>query len=288
VRRAWDRLAAVDSSTLETVWGPVEYVDQGQGVPVLLSHGVLGGHNNVRELVDLWLSEDLRAIGPSRFGYLGSALPPNATVADQADAYVALIDHLGLDRVVLTGFSAGGPAAIQFALRHPDRLHGLILGSAYLPGMGATTLPRGLHPLVRAIAGWERGWWLLKRYRPARLARIMGCPAGWDTSGDEDFLAISDALFPVRPKRRGVVFDALVSEPASNSFPMEDISVPTLFVHAADDRLAPYERVEPAVDRIDGARLVTIPAGGHLFLQHAREAREATTGFIEELHLQRL
>jgi pimeloyl-ACP methyl ester carboxylesterase len=98
---------------------------------VFVSHGVLGGHDNIRELVDLWFGREFRAIGPSRFGYLGSAMPPHATVADQADVYAALLDHLGVERVVLCGFSAGGPAVIQFALRHAERLDGLILGSNY-------------------------------------------------------------------------------------------------------------------------------------------------------------
>jgi pimeloyl-ACP methyl ester carboxylesterase len=100
------RLAAVASSTVETPWGRVEYLDGGDGSPVFLSHGVLGGHDNVRELVDLWFGLQFRAIGPSRFGYLGSVMPPHATVAEQADVYAALLDHLRLERVVLCGFSA--------------------------------------------------------------------------------------------------------------------------------------------------------------------------------------
>ena len=283
LQRARERIAAVTASTIESPWGAIQYADRGEGTPVFLSHGVLGGHDNVRELVDLWFGPQYRAIGPSRFGYLGSALPPRATVADQADAYAALLDHLPLRRVVLCGFSAGGPAAIQFALRHPDRLYGLVLGSSYLPGMGARAVPAWLLPVVRAVVGWERGWWLLKRYRPQRLARIMGVPKGWDPSDDSDFLAIRDALFPVGPKRLGITFDAMVSEPASNEFPLEAIDVPTLFVHAADDRLAPYERVQAAVDRVPRARLCTIEAGGHLFLQHAPQVREVTAGFIAEV-----
>jgi pimeloyl-ACP methyl ester carboxylesterase len=221
---------------------------------------------------------DYRAIGPSRCGYLGSAMPDNATSADQADSYAALLDHLDLDRVVAFGFSAGGPAAIQLALRHPKRLFGLILGSSYLPGM-AKPLPGFLRPAMRAAVGWERGWWLLKSLRPMLLARIMGVPKRWDPSDDADFLAIRDALFPIGPKKLGVAFDALVS----NEFPLEDVRVPTLLVHAADDRLAPYEHVQPAADRIPGARLVTIAAGGHLFLQHAHEVRDASASFIREV-----
>jgi pimeloyl-ACP methyl ester carboxylesterase len=283
LNQAQARIAATASSTLASPWGPIEYLDRGEGTPVFVSHGVLGGHDNIRELVDLWFGTQYRAIGPSRFGYLGSAMPTTACVADQADSYAALLDHLRLKRVVMCGFSAGGPAAIQFALRHPDRLYGLVLGSSYLPGMGARTVPGWLLPLVRAVVGWERGWWLLKRYRPRRLARIMGVPKNWDASTDADFLAIRESLFPVRPKRLGITFDAVVSEPASNEFPLEAIAAPTLFVHAADDRLAPYEHVQRAVDRVPGARLVTVEAGGHLFLQHAQQVREATSRFISEV-----
>lgn len=282
MRRARGRVAGSHSRVVETPWGAVEYIDQGRGLPVFMSHGVLGGHDNIRELIDLWVGQDCRAIGPSRFGYLGSVMPPDATPALQADSYVALLDHLKIERVVALGFSAGGPAAIQFALRHPDRLHGLVLGSSYLPGM-ARPLPRLLHPAMRAAVGWERGWWLLKTLRPTLLARIMGVPKGCDPSNDTDFLAIRDALFPIEPKKAGVAFDALVSEPASNTFPLEDIRVPTLLVHAADDRLAPYEHVPPAAARIPGARLLTVPAGGHLFLQHAHEVRRAITSFIKEV-----
>jgi pimeloyl-ACP methyl ester carboxylesterase len=111
----------------------------------------------------------------------------------------------------------------------------------------------------------------------------MGVPKNWDTSGDRDFLAIRDALFPIKPKKLGVAFDALVSEPASNDFPLEDIRVPTLLVHAADDRLAPYDHVPAAAARIPNARLVTIDAGGHLYLRHDARARAATSGFIDDV-----
>jgi hypothetical protein len=69
MRQARQRVAAVASTMLDTRWGAVEYVDQGDGLALVLSHGVLGGHDNVRELVNLWFGPQYRAIGPSRFGY---------------------------------------------------------------------------------------------------------------------------------------------------------------------------------------------------------------------------
>ena len=49
------------------------------------------------------LGERYRVIAPARFGYFGSTLPPNATPADQADAYALLMDHLGIDRAAVIG-----------------------------------------------------------------------------------------------------------------------------------------------------------------------------------------
>jgi pimeloyl-ACP methyl ester carboxylesterase len=65
-----------------------------------------------------------------------------------------------------------------------------------------------------------------------------------------------------------------------NEFPLEDIAVPTLFVHAADDRLA-QEYVPPASARIPGSHLVTVAAGGHLFLEHQDQVREAVGPFVD-------
>lgn len=49
------------------------------------------------------------------------------TPAEQATAYVELLDKLGIDRVYLLATSAGGSVAIRFALDYPERTKGLIL-----------------------------------------------------------------------------------------------------------------------------------------------------------------
>ena len=51
-----------------------------------------------------------RLIVPSRFGYLRTTLPDEPTIAKQADAYVELPDHIGVQQVFVVGVSAGhGP-----------------------------------------------------------------------------------------------------------------------------------------------------------------------------------
>jgi pimeloyl-ACP methyl ester carboxylesterase len=46
---------------------------------------------------------------------------------------------------------------------------------------------------------------------------------------------VCDSIFPMRPRRRGAAFDALISNRAVIDYPLESIAVPTLLVHAPDD-----------------------------------------------------
>ena len=77
-------------------------------------------------LVEGLVPEGYRIITPSRFGYLGSPLPAEATVASQADAYVSLLDSLGIDKTPVLAFSAGSTSAVLLALRHPERVSALV------------------------------------------------------------------------------------------------------------------------------------------------------------------
>jgi pimeloyl-ACP methyl ester carboxylesterase len=48
-------------------------------------------------------------------------LPPGTTPADQADACALLLDHLGIERAVVLGFSAGSGSILEFGVRHRNR-----------------------------------------------------------------------------------------------------------------------------------------------------------------------
>ncbi len=76
--------------------GDVEYAESGTGAPVLVIHGVVGGRDaGIACFGDLLPNR--RVIAPSRFGYLGSAMPADATTELQADAFVDLLDRLAVD-----------------------------------------------------------------------------------------------------------------------------------------------------------------------------------------------
>jgi len=106
-------------------FGDIEYAVQGEGLPVLLAHGAGGGYDQGLLIGENYVGDGHLLIAPSRFGYLRSSIPEeDGSPAAQADAYAALLDTLGVERVGVVTFSDGGPSALQFALRHPERCAG--------------------------------------------------------------------------------------------------------------------------------------------------------------------
>ena len=214
---------------------------------LLVSHGIFhgcdGGLLAVRDIVD-----DRRIVVPSRFGYLGSTLPGDASSAGQAEAFVALLDHLGLERVDVIGISAGTGAAVQLAIRHPDRVGHLVISSGNLPGSPTATAPPGWAKLFYTDAAM----WTLKALARPMLNGLMGVPDGFPQNAEQAHVIAEmvDSIFPLEPRRAGAVFDAFVSNPEVNGCPLESIEVPTLIVHAEDDPLASFEAAARAADRI--------------------------------------
>jgi pimeloyl-ACP methyl ester carboxylesterase len=277
VATARSRLESVQRRVIGTEFGAVEYAERGAGDPVLVSHGIFhgcdGGLQSVQEMVT-----DRHLVVPSRFGYLGSDLPPGAAAADQAEAFVALLDHLGLRQVDVIGISAGTSAAVQLALRHPERVGHLVISSGNFPGSATAQAPPGWATVFYS----DPAMWTLKVFFRPMFAQLMGVPKGFPR-GAEDAQAMTDLLesiFPIGPRRAGAVFDAYTSNPEVTGYPLEALAVPTLIVHAMDDPLASYDAASAAAARIPGARLVSLESGGHLQLGQAERVRAEVEAFL--------
>ena len=240
------RLAQVDRRVISTHWGAVEYAERGFGEPVLALHGIFqgcdGGLLSVRDLFP-----DRRVIAPSRFGYLGSSLPPNATPADQADALAALLDALGISEVDVIGISAGATSALQLALSHPERVKHLVVLVGNLPGSPTAVV----QPTWAKLLDRQLPIWVLKTLFPTVMARLAGVPKSFSMS-DDDALFVSefvDSMFPLTPRVPGVTFDAFVSNAEVNNCNLEAIKVPTFG--------CPHRRRPPRFPRCSKARRAT-------------------------------
>lgn len=277
---ARQRLSAVRSTAIGTRFGTLEYAESGSAErTVLVSHGIFHGCDgalvSVRDVI-----RDRHVLAPSRFGYLGSDLPEHAGDAEQADAFVELLDHLGIDSVDVFGISAGTGAAVQTALRHPDRVDHLVISSGNWPGSTTSAAP----PPWAKLFYSDPAMWAVKLLGGRALGALMGVPDGFphDDAEQAVITELADSIFPVAPRRPGAVFDAFVSNPQINACPLEELTVPTMIVHAVDDPLASYSAAQRAAERIPAAQLVSLTSGGHLGLGQAERVHREVMAFLDD------
>jgi len=279
IREDYRRLEAGQQRVVETDCGPIQFASRGTGQPVVVVHGIFGGYDQGLMTAEGQFGEGFHLLVPSRFGYLGSPLPPEASPEKQADALACLLDARGIEQAAVLGTSAGGTAAVQFAIRHPDRCSGLILVSSNAPGESV-----GLPPESAAKIMFRSDFlfWVLTRGFPRTMYSIMGVPGDFELTPAqrEEMDRVMQTVMPVKPRAEGALFDMYVSNPAINEVDPGSITVPTLVIHAQDDPLADFENARAMVEAIPDARLVDFERGGHPLLGHGEEIRSEITAFL--------
>ena len=263
------QLSEYDAKTISLSYGDMSYVDKGNGEVILSVHGIFGGYDQAFDTCKDFAS-GYRILAPSRFGYLGSDMLGSGTPAEQAIAYAELLDRLGIDKVYLLATSAGGSIAIRFALDYPERTKGLIL---YCSAMPPAAKPANYAEYAGPPA------FLCNDYAMFLMNPLFEPVMGMDAS-------TIYGMLPVGVRKAGVILDASITNPdmARNydSYIIEDLQVPTLILHAKDDKLASYADVEKAWDRFPNSTLVSFETGGHLMVGHEEEVKEAVMAFVKE------
>lgn len=272
----------------ETRHGPIEYVAWGEGPAVLVVHGAGGGFDQGRQFAKEFGGDGYYWIAPSRFGYLASPMPRDASTAAQADAFADLLDHLGVERGVVLAVSGGVPPALQFAERHPDRTTGLVLLSSapftpYAPDAGARPIPDWLY---QALFGSDTVYWTLSKLMPARLAQAFDArPQLVENLPDDERRFVDqlvDAFLPASRRIDGVFNEGAAIDPGA-VYALDQITAPALVVHMRDDQINPFAVGVALSDGLTNATFVPFDTGGHLMLGHHAEVRALVSAFLEGL-----
>ncbi len=283
--------AASGSEIAQTACGPIEYAIAGNGPPVLIVHGAGGGFDQGIGFGAPLVERGFRVIAMSRFGYLRTPLPVDASATAQADAHACLLDTLGIKRAAIIGASAGAPSSLQFVLRHPQRITALVLlvPAAYVQRPNdapSITTPPATQFLFDTALRSDFIFWAATRFAcRTMIASILATPPTVVDNASRQELQrvkhILDGILPISPRRIGLVNDAAVTS-ALTRYELERIIAPTLVMSLEDDRFGTYDSARHTATHIKGARFVGYPSGGHLWIGHQEDVISEITRFLRQ------
>jgi pimeloyl-ACP methyl ester carboxylesterase len=134
----------------------IAYLDAGEGAPIVLVHG-FASTKETNWLVPGWIDTltraGRRAIALDNRGHGASTKfydPAQYHSAKMAEDARALMDHLGLPRADVMGYSMGARIAAFLALAHPERVRGVILGGLGLRLVEGVGLPETIADALEA------------------------------------------------------------------------------------------------------------------------------------------
>ncbi|MBZ0139811.1 MAG: alpha/beta hydrolase [Pseudorhodoplanes sp.] len=293
-RRAGQSLAEPPATKISTPRGPVECAVAGEGPTILALHGGMGGHDQSWLLARSLLADPqgYRIVAPSRPGYLGTPLRVGRAPEDQADAYADLLDALGIPTVAVAAVSAGGPSALQFALRHPARCWGLVLVSAC---SGRLATPPAIIAQLRVLrlVALVPGLAAIMRRRAERNPQNLARRSIADPLIRERTLNHPVAGALLRALQLGI-FDRLRQRlPGTindttrfaglDAYPIARLAVPVLVVHGKADRVVSFAHAEAVAGQVPHAALMAIENGEHVALfTHLDEVRTRAARFLAQ------
>jgi pimeloyl-ACP methyl ester carboxylesterase len=286
MRATRERLAA-GSQIIETRHGPLEYATWGEGPVVLVVHGAGGGYDQGISIARAFGGEGFRWISPSRFGYLRTPLPADASTAAQAEAFTDLLDALGVERVAIVAMSGGVPPSLQFAQRYPERTAALVLLSSapYTPLTAAEQkLPMPIW-VYHALFSSDFPYWVLQKVAPSSLEPIFDITPALRAGAppeEQAFIASQvEAFQPVTGRIGGVMNEGAAIDPAAR-YLLEEITTPTLVIHARDDQINPFSFGEYTAQHIPSAQFLPLETGGHLLLGRHAKVQARANGFLRQ------
>ena len=222
--------------------GKFDYVEVGEGEPLMLLHGLFGALSNFSDLIEHF-KHTHKVIVPILPLYDLDLL--HTTVKGLAKHVQQFIDHKGYDQIHLLGNSLGGHVGLVYILNHPAKIKTLILtGSSGLfeNAMGDSYPKRGDYEYIRAKTSETF-------YDPAVATKEL-----------------VDEVFEITNSRIKVIkIIALAKSAIRNNLGEElgQIKVPTLLIWGKNDKVTPPFVAEDFHKLIPNSELAFIDQCGH-------------------------
>lgn len=221
------------------------YESHGEGPALVFAHGRGGSHLSWWQQVAVFQSE-FRCV---TFDHRGWGLTPGSGGQPEASTFAAdletLLDHLEIERAVLVAQSMGGVTSLGFALAHPERVTGLILGDT-TGGIGdpsVVSLLENVHPPED----------------PLRRALSDGF-----IEQHPDLTFLFGSIGRMNPPIPTSIVSGLFRNPAGpRAEELAGFAVPTLLIVGEEDLIFPPNVIEAAHRLIPGSRLEIVSGAAH-------------------------
>lgn len=243
----------------------LHYLTCGEGEPLVLLHGRGGAAAEFTPiLAPLAAQRRVIALDLPGWGLSDKPIFTGRTAHDAlriwTDGALALLDHLGLERVDLLGHSMGGFTALGLALEHPERVRRLLLADS--GGLGREIAfdvrlffwlaPERLYPRL------GRGFMariMAEEARQRPIARDEAFEFAWQVGTQREVIPSGARAFNAWVNLFGVQLDLLDR--------LRTLEPPTLLLWGDRDRVTPYAHALHARKFMRQGRLVVFTGCGH-------------------------
>jgi pimeloyl-ACP methyl ester carboxylesterase len=241
------------------------YEEHGSGYPLLLINGLGSDHLEWLHQFPAFAAR-FRGIVFDNRGTGKTDVPPGPyTTAQMADDAASLLRALGIPRAHVLGVSLGGMIAQEMALRHPDRVDGLVLGCT---GPGGKL---SVHPSPEALAAFAHAKDADREAELRRMLPFLYTDACIRERPEEIEGFVRRRLdHPTSPEGYLAQLSAAVSHDASSR--LEKVRARTLVITGDADRLVNWENSLRLAGRIPGAKLVVLPGAPHRLFAETADA----------------
>lgn len=255
------------------------YLEEGEGPPVLLIHGSgpgVSARANWQGTLDSAVADHHRLLAPDVVGFGDTATPPGTALDHDArvEHLAGFMTAMGIERFAIVGNSMGGALALALAHRYPDRVERMIL-------MGAVGISFPINPELDEVWGYEPSVDAMER-----LIRLFAFDQSL-VKPEIVEMRYEASIVPGVQERYSEAFAAPrqrhVDAMALPEDALASITTPTLLIHGAVDRVVPLEETSLRLVRLlPNSELLVFARCGHwTMIEKARDFQRAVSEFLD-------
>ena len=284
----------IERQDLRLAFRDVKPTAAANGRTVLLLHGKNFSGFYWERVIRLLASRGFRVVAPDQIGFGLSSRPDIYYSLHQMAANTkALLDHLGIARVIVVGHSMGGMVATRFALLYPNAVEKLVLED-----------PIGLED-YRTFVPYASVEELYKNEVAATYESLLNYQKTYYTSWKPEYepyvrdqaWVLGTGEYPRDALASALTYEMVYQQPVCYEF--SRIAVPTLLIVGREDRtVVGKARLSPEMkaiagdypklgrktqEMIPGSKLVEVPNSGHIpHIEQPEAFDRALLGFLAE------